>query len=157
MKFSRRGAPDGNTHALGHGAPKGNKNAIKHGYYSLVRLIKHRGGALDRRTILGKMVLATMRRLESDLGGDVSTAQGMLIEDVALDTLLLQAVNRQVTSVQPIRKGRAHAAYHLRSQLVAQRREHLKLLGIHRVAKIATLGEILAQPEPENPTKPEPE
>jgi hypothetical protein len=105
--------------------------------------MKSRTGALDRRTILGKMVIETARRLEADLGGNISTAQEMLIEDVALDTLLLQAVNRQVASVQPIRKGRAHGAYQLRAQLVAQRREHLKLLGIHRVAKVATLTEIL--------------
>jgi hypothetical protein len=135
---------------VGHGkaarsGPPGNKNAVKHGYYSLVRMIKSRGGALDRRTILGKMVMETVRRLESDLGGDLSEAQRMLVEDVALDTLLIQAVNRQVASVQPIRKGKAHAAYQLRAQLIAQRREHLKLLGLQRRVKTPSLADLLSQ------------
>jgi hypothetical protein len=51
------------------------------------------------------MVVETARRLEADLGGDLSEAQRMLVEDVALDTLLLQAVNRKVASVQPHPQG----------------------------------------------------
>ena len=54
--------------------PPGNKKALKHGYYSLVKLVKSRGGAMDKRTILGKMVVETARQLESDLGGDVSSS-----------------------------------------------------------------------------------
>jgi hypothetical protein len=132
------------------GAPKGNKNAVKHGYYSLVRMIKGRAGALDKRTILGKMVMETVRQLEADLGGDLSEAQRMLVEDVALDTLLLQGLNRKVASVQPIRKGKTHAAYQLRSQLISQRREHLKLLypgGLKRVSKPVSLQDILSADE----------
>lgn len=133
---------------VGHGkpgrsGPPGNKNAVKHGYYSLVRMIKSRGGALDGRTILGKMVRETARRLESDLGGDLSEAQRMLVEDVAFDTLLLQAVNRKVASVKPIRKGKTHPGYQLRAQLIAQRREHLKLLGLTRRVKITTVTDLL--------------
>ncbi len=146
---------NGNSHAQhsrqsrsggkpGRSGPPGNKNAVKHGYYSLVKMIKGRGGALDRRTILGKMVVETARRLEADLGGDLSEAQRMLVEDVALDTLLLQAVNRKVASVQPIRKGKPHAAYALRAQLITQRRDHLKLLGLKRVSKTLSLQDILS-------------
>src|SRR5262245_9563717 len=75
----------------GRSGPPGNKNNLKHGYYSLVKLVKSRHGALDKRTILGKMVVETVRQLETDLGGDLSTAQRMLVRDVAIDTLLLQA------------------------------------------------------------------
>ena len=73
-KYTKRG---------GHGGPAGNQKGLKHGYYSLVRLIKKRGGALDKRTVLGKMVVETVQQLEADLGGDLSTAQRMLVEDVA--------------------------------------------------------------------------
>jgi hypothetical protein len=76
-------------------APAGNKNNLKHGYYSLVKMIRNRRGALDRRTILGKMVQETARQLEADLGGDISTAERMLVHDVALDTLLLQSLNQR--------------------------------------------------------------
>jgi hypothetical protein len=131
------------------GGPPGNKRALKHGYYSLIKLVQSRHGALDRRTVLGKMVVETMRQLEEDLGGDISTAQKMLVQDVAIDTLLLRALQARL-DVAPIRKGKIHPVYTLRSQLISQRREHLKLLGIHRVAKVASLTEILSQhDEPE--------
>ena len=48
-------------------------------------MVRNRRGALDRRTILGKMVLETVRQLEADLGGDLSTAERMLVADVALE------------------------------------------------------------------------
>jgi len=135
------------TNRGGHGGPPGNQKGLKHGYYSLVRFIKRRGGALDKRTILGKMVVETVRQLEADLGGDVSTAQRMLIEDVALDTLLLSGLNKKIADVLPIRKGRVNPTYALRSQLVSQRREHLKLLGLKRVVKPVSLDEILSRGE----------
>ena len=62
------GAKPGNQNA------KGGKANLKHGYYSLVKIIRNRRGALDRRTILGKMVLETARQLEADLGGDLSVS-----------------------------------------------------------------------------------
>ena len=111
-------------------------------------MVRNRRGALDRRTILGKMVLETARQLETDLGGDLSTAERMLVADVALDTLLLQALNNEVADSTPIIKSKdglkAHPVYQLRAQLVAQRRETLKLLGIKRVSKTLSLQEILA-------------
>src|SRR5215471_7609693 len=131
------------TNRGGHGWPVGNQKQLKHGYYSLVRFIKKRGGALDRRTILGKMLTETEQQLEVDLGGDLSTAQRMLVEDVALDTLLLRGLNKKIVDVMPVRKGKSHPVYQLRAQLIAQRREHLKLLGLKRVVKSLTLTEIL--------------
>ena len=60
-------------------------------------------------------------------------AERMLVADVALDTLLLQALNNEVNSAKPVIEGKnglqGHPVYQLRSQLIAQRREHLKLLG----------------------------
>jgi hypothetical protein len=135
------------TNRGGNGGPAGNKNHLKHGYYSLVKIIRNRRGALDRRTILGKMVLETARQLETDLGGDLSTAERMLVADVALDTLLLQALNNEVADASPIIEGKdglkAHPVYQLRAQLVAQRRETLKLLGIKRVSKALTVADML--------------
>ena len=133
------------TNRGGHGGPKGNQKGLKHGYYSLVRFIKNRGGVLDKRTILGKMVTETAQQLEADLGGDLSTAQRMLVEDVALDTLLLRGINKKIADVLPIRKGRVNPVYGLRFQLITQRREHLKLLGLQRRAKTLSLNEILTK------------
>jgi hypothetical protein len=123
------------TNRGGHGGPPGNVKGLQHGYYALVRFIKKRGGSLDRRTALGKMLTETEHQIEADLGGDLSAAQRMLVEDVALDTLLLRGVNKKIVDVLPTRKGRVHPLYGLRAQLIAQRREHLKLLGLKRVAK----------------------
>jgi len=98
----------------GRSGPPGNKNHLKHGYYSLVKLVKSRHGALDKRTILGKMVVETQRQLTADMGGDPSTAEQMLIRDVAIDTLLLQALESRL-DVAPIRKGKIHPVYTLRA------------------------------------------
>ena len=122
-------------------------------------MVGNRRGALDRRTILGKMVLETVRQLETDLGGDLSTAERVLVANVALDTLLLQALNNEVADASPIIEGKdglkAHPVYQLRAQLVAQRRETLKLLGLKRVSKTLTLHEILNTPdESENHEQP---
>jgi len=139
-KFTNRG---------GHGGPVGNQKGLKHGYYSLTRLIKRRG-ALDKRTAMGKMVQDTARRLEADLGGDLSTAQGMLVKDVAVDTLLIEGLNARL-GVAAVHKGRINPIYTLRSQLIAQRREHLRMLGIKRVAKqLPNLQEIIASLAKEN-------
>jgi len=138
-----KGTNHGGHGVAGKSGPPGNKNNLKHGYYSLIKLVKSRHGALDKRTILGKMVIETARQLEADLGGDLSTAQKMLIQDVAIDTLLLQALQARL-DVAPIRKGKIHPVYTLRAQLISQRREHLKLLGLKRVAKTLSLTEILA-------------
>ena len=71
------------------------------------------------------------------------------MHDVALDTLLLQSLNNEVAGSPPLIDGKdglkAHPVYQLRAQLVAQRREHLKLLGLKRVAKVVSIGEILSQ------------
>ena len=73
----------------------------------------------------------------------------MLVADVALDTLLLQALNNEAADASPIIEGKdglkAHPVYQLRAQLVAQRRETLKLLGLKRVSKTLSLQEILAK------------
>jgi hypothetical protein len=131
------------TNRGGHGGPVGNQKGLQHGYYALVRFIKKRGGSLDRRTALGKMLTETERQIEADLGGDLSAAQRMLVEDVALDTLLLRGVNKKIVDVLPVRKGRIHPLYGLRAQLISQRREHLKLLGLQRRQKTVSLEEIL--------------
>jgi hypothetical protein len=142
-----KGTNNGNHGVAGRSGPPGNKNHLKHGYYSLVKLVKAKGGALDRRTILGKYVVALEQQLTSDLGGDLSTAQRMLLRDVALDTLLLEGLNRDAVAYLPIRKGKIRPVHTLRAQLIAQRREHLKLLGIRRVLKTVSLNELLAEPQ----------
>jgi hypothetical protein len=92
------------------------------------------------------MVLETMHHLENDLGGtdNLSTAQRMLIQDVAIDTLLLQGLQARL-DIAPIRKGKIHPVYTLRAQLIAQRREHLKLLGLKRVSKEVNLKDYLTE------------
>jgi hypothetical protein len=139
------------TNRGGHGGPVGNQKGLKHGYYALSRLIKRRG-ALDKRSMLGKMVQETTRQLEADLGGDLSTAQRMLIEDVAVDTLLIQGLNARL-GVAAVHKGRINPIYTLRSQLISQRREHLKLLGLKRVSKEISLSDYLSEKYGEQDSK----
>jgi hypothetical protein len=103
------------TNRGGHGGPVGNQKRFKHGYYSLVRLIKETSRALDKRTVLVKMVVETVQQLEADLGGDLSTAQRMLVEDVALDTLLLRGLNKKIVDVIPVRKGKSPPGLHATS------------------------------------------
>src|SRR5215831_6511211 len=67
------------TNRGGHGGPLGNQKGLKHGYYSLVRFIKQRGGSLDRRSILGKMLTETEHQLEADLGGDLLSVRAEFI------------------------------------------------------------------------------
>jgi len=131
------------TNRGGHGGPVGNQKGFKHGYYSLTRLIKRRG-ALDKRTALGKMVQETARRLKADLGGDLSTAQRMLVKDVAVDTLLIEGLNARL-GVAAVHKGRINPIYTLRSQLISQRREHLKLLGLKRASEEISLNDYLSE------------
>ena len=73
-------------------------------------------------------------------------------------TLLLQALNNEVADSSPIIEGKdglkAHPVYQLRSQLIAQRREHLKLLGLKRVSKALTVTDVL-NGQDENQQQPE--
>src|SRR5215831_740830 len=118
------------TNRGGHGGPVGNQKGLKHGYYSLVRFIKKRGGTLDRRTILGKMRTETEQQLEADLGGNLSTAQRMLVEDVTLDTLLLRGLNKKIVDVTPVRKGKSHPVYQLGAQTDSPTRGASKTPGL---------------------------
>ena len=105
------------TNRGGHGGPVGNQKGLKHGYYSLTRLIKRRGGAPDKRRALGKMVQETIRQA-GILGGDLSTAERTLVEDVAVDTLLIHGLNARL-GVAAVHKGQINPIYTLRAQLIA--------------------------------------
>jgi hypothetical protein len=137
------------------GAPKGSKNALKHGYYSLIKLVRVGRGTIDKRTILGKWVAAQESSLVTALGGDPSPQEQMLIEDVALTSLFIKSVSAHLASLKGYhRRGKVHPGFQLRSQLIAERREHLKLLGLKRVAKTLSLHEILAKEEDNTPDNP---
>jgi hypothetical protein len=63
---------------------------------------------------------------------------------MAVDTLLIHGLNARL-GVSAVHKGKINPIYTLRSQLISQRHEHLKLLRLKRVSKTLTLHEILSQ------------
>ena len=82
------------------------------------------------------------RELEADLGGDLSNGERTLIEDVALDTLLIHGLNAR-RGVAAVHKGRINPVYRLRAQLIAQRREHLNSW-VQSCCQSLSLNDILA-------------
>jgi hypothetical protein len=68
----------------------------------------------------------------------------MLVDDVAVDTLLIHGLNARL-GVAAVHKGRINPIYTLRSQLISQRREHLKLLGLKRVSREISLSDYLSE------------
>jgi hypothetical protein len=96
----------------GHGGPVGNQKGFKHGFYSL-----NLGGALDKRTAL-ETDSGNSEAARSDLGGDLFTAQRMLLEDMVVDTRLIHGLNARL-GVAAIYKGKVNPIYTLHSQLIS--------------------------------------
>lgn len=149
MKFSRRGAPDGNQHAVGHGAPRGNKNALKHGFWTYKAMLN--GDGLDERTSLFRALREKENELIASLGGDPSPQELIIISDSIKNILYIASMDNYLMKLKSIvRKGRAHPVLTMRTQIASHLRENLKTIGLHRRVKTASLTEILsAEPEKE--------
>ena len=117
--------------------------AYKHGFYSLKKAISRK---IDMRTSAGRALVKWRADLVADLGGDVTTAQGQMIDLACRSKLLLDSidawllaqpslVNRQKKSLLPVVKERQSLADGLAKYLMA--------LGLHRTQREKTLEELL--------------
>lgn len=117
--------------------------AYKHGFYSLKKAISRK---IDMRTSAGRALVQWRTSLVADLGGDISTAQGQMIDLACRSKLLLDSidawlltqpslVNRQKKCLLPVVKERQSLADGLAKYLMA--------LGLHRTQREKTLEELL--------------
>src|SRR5262245_31863990 len=126
------------------GAPKGNSNSVKHGYYSLKA--KLNGADLDKRTAAYRALHERETELISSLGGDPSPQERIIIADTVKHLLFAASLDRYLMQLKSlVRKGKIHPVYTLRAQLIAQRREHLKLLGLKRISKEISLSDYVSE------------
>lgn len=106
------------------GAPCLNVNAIKHGSY--LKLARRR---IDGRTALAKQLNALKRELTTDLGGDPSTAQKILIERVSFKVASLHFLEMAMS------EGKVDGIHERYISLSNSLRHDLLALGLHRRQK----------------------
>ncbi len=118
----------------GCSGPPGNRNAEKHGTYRLKAAVRDLGSrAIDRRTTVGRALVAWRRELIDDLGGpeSVSTQQAALVDLLTREKLILDSldaylaelgggiINRKRRALIPIVRERAQLADSFTRRLVA--------------------------------------
>lgn len=86
--------------------------------------------SLDKRTAAWRSVNETIRDLSNDLGADLSTAQRILVERVAVQTAILADLESRWAQGLPVDTG-------MHSTLVNSLRRNLETLGMKRVAREA--------------------
>lgn len=136
------------------GSPQEPRRAYRvSGFHSRKRVVSGRGlSALDGRSAEARALKAWRADVERDLGGNVSTAQATLIEEAAVDLVVVwaadrwlrenagQVVNKRSRGFVPLVAERLRVAAHLT--------ETLRALGLERRQPPApTLNELLAQRE----------
>jgi hypothetical protein len=138
QRYGKR--PDART----NGKPRAVK--ITHGFRSkaLMRDPLHAG------TVVGKAHRAYIAALTSDLGGDLSTAERTLVEQVSRLHLIAQLAWNNVAREGLFGKsGHARPAYDAFLRTVNNQREILKVLGLQRRAKpVLSLQEYLGALNP---------
>jgi len=117
-----------------------------------------RRGVLDTRGALGKSYTTEITGLTAHIGGDPNVPQGRLVEQGArlhlLEAMAWAEVQAATGLIRP--DGTVNPALDALLRVMRERREVLKLLGLHRHQKPApTLQEFLAahtdDPDPEEP------
>ena len=122
------------------GAPKRNRNAVKHAVYSLDALRK--GGRLDGRTSLSRVISARIEEYRRSWAGEVQPEDEPLIAGLVWDELHLARINAQLADLKHYgRKGKPNPLLELydryRNRYDAQR----ALLKIKRDVKPPDLAE----------------
>ena len=105
------------------GAPYGSHNALKH-----AGKLKLHTRSIDNRTRLGKQLKHLKECLASDLGGDVSTAQQVLIDRIAYKTANVHFFELAIA------EGRS-TDYKTYTSLTNSLRADLQVLGLERQSK----------------------
>ena len=124
-------------------------SARKHGFTTLRRAVNGLGNrAIDKRTATGKALAQWRKDLIMDLGGDVSTQQGAIVDLAVKSKLLLDSidvwlltqetlVNKRKKTLIPVVKERQSIADGLA--------KYLAMLGLDRRQKQVSLQEYIDQ------------
>jgi hypothetical protein len=128
----------------GRSGPPGNQHNLKHGLYSYKAMLN--GDDLDQRTSLYRALRDKGQELTAALGGDPSPQEQAIISDTIKNMLYVASLDNYLMSLKSlVRKGKAHPVLAIRTQLSAHLRENLKTLGLKRVSRTLSLGEILSR------------
>jgi hypothetical protein len=143
--------PD-NSKELCHSVPRidGKKHRVrllgsarKHGFTTLRRAVNGLGNrAIDRRTVTGKVLAKWRKDLIQDLGGEVSTQQGAIVDLAVKSKLLLDSIDAWLLTQPSLINSRKKALLPVvreRQQLADGLAKYLTMLGLERRKKEMTL------------------
>src|SRR5215813_5500715 len=127
----------------------------KHGLYVARRALMDYGKrVIDGRSSTCKALIRWRRELVADLGGDVSTQQGAVIDLCCKNKLLLDAIDAWLLTQKSLinKKHKALIPVVKERQSIADGlAKYLGMLGLERVVKTKTLEEILDEGEQHEP------
>jgi hypothetical protein len=155
-----RGVDYGFQHGnqVGNQAQPGNQKAQKHGLNPLRKAVYTLGNrVIDKRTSVGRALAEWREALIRDLGGDISTQQDCIVWLAVKTKLLLDSVDvwlLQQDTLIVSKRNSIIPAVNQRQQLADALARYMTMLGLQRKTKLASLSEILAQPDdkPDNGT-----
>ena len=135
---------------------KGNTRALTHGLTILKRAVNGLGNrVIDQRTVTGKALAKWRTDLERDLGGDISTQQGAIVDLAVKSKLLLDSIDVWLLTQPSLINKRKRILLPVvlqRQQLADGLARYLGMLGLERKTRTKTLEEILSEESDE--TKP---
>jgi hypothetical protein len=142
-----------NVSTVKHPRPnsKGHMRGLTHGLSILKRAVNGLGNrVIDKRTATGKALAKWRKDLERDLGGDVSTQQGAIVDLAVKSKLLLDSIDVWLLTQPSLinkRKKTLLPVVLQRQQLADGLARYLSMLGLERKVKTKTLDEILDESE----------
>jgi hypothetical protein len=131
----------------------GHGSSTKHGLSILKRAVNGLGNrVIDKRTATGKALRKWRTDLERDLGGDISTQQGAIVDLAVKSKLLLDSIDVWLLTQPSLinkRKKTLLPVVLQRQQLADGLARYMSMLGLERKVKIKTLDEMLGESEEE--------
>jgi hypothetical protein len=125
--------------------------STKHGLTILKRAVNGLGNrVIDKRTATVKALRKWRTDLERDLGGDISTQQGAIVDLAVKSKLLLDSIDVWLLTQPSLvnkRKKTLLPVVLQRQQLADGLARYLSMLGLERKTRTKTLQEILDEPE----------
>jgi hypothetical protein len=119
-----------------NGPPHGSQNHLVHGLYILKAAVNGLGNrVIDKRTVTGKALRKWRTDLERDLGGDISTQQGAVVDLAVKSKLLLDSIDVWLLTQPSLinkRKKTLLPVVLQRQQLADGLARYLSMLGLER-------------------------
>jgi len=136
------------------GPPFGSQNALVHGLSAARRILRTYGDrAIDKRAHFARELAKWRRALIADLGGDVSIQQSVIVDLAVKNKLLIDSIDVWLSDERNVLNKRRKTLYPVvmqRQALADGLARYMAQLGLHRVTKVKTLEQILAESESEN-------